>query len=162
MSDFDDRLKKAVERGSRRSEAKAKAARAKALSEEELKSLHTKHRLYLSEHIEHCVLSLPQHFPGFRHETIYGERGWGAGCSRDDIGPGPDGKRANYYSRLEMTIRPFSSMLVLELVAKGTIRNKEIFNRSHFEKLDDADSETFRELIDVWVLEYAELYAARA
>lgn len=162
MSDFDDRLKKAIERGSRRSEAKAEAARAKAMSLEELKSLHTKHRLYLSDHIERCVLSLPQHFPGFRHETIYGERGWGAACSRDDIGPGADGMRANYYSRLEMTIRPFASSHVLELVAKGTIRNKEVYNRSHFEKLDDADAETFRELVDVWVLEYAELYAARS
>jgi hypothetical protein len=161
MSDFDNRLKKAIERGARRSEAKARAARAKAMSEEELKSLHTKYRLYLSDHIERCVLALPQHFPGFRHETIYGERGWGVGCSRDDIGPGPGGKRENYYSRLEMTIRPFSSLHVLELVAKGTVRNKEVFSRSYFEKLDDADPETFRELIDVWVLEYAELYAAR-
>ena len=60
-----------------------------------------------------------------------------------------------------MSIRPFSSLCVLELLAKGTIRNKEIFNRTHFEKLADADPETFRELIDVWVLEYAELFAAR-
>ena len=162
MTEFDQRLKRAIERGTRRSEAKAQAAQAKAMSEEELKSLHTKHRLSLSEHIEHCVRTLPQHFPGFRHETIYGERGWGAACSRDDVGRGQAGKRANYFSRLEMTIRPFSASRVLELVAKGTIRNKEVFNRSHFEKLDDADPETFRELIDVWVLEYAELYAARS
>jgi hypothetical protein len=132
------------------------------LSEEELKSLHTKYRLQLSEHIERCVLSLPHHFPGFKRETIYGERGWGVGCSRDDVGRGEGGRAANYYSRLEMTIRPFSSLHVLELVAKGTIRNKEVFSRSHFEKLDDADAETFRELIDVWVLEYAELYASRS
>jgi hypothetical protein len=162
MSDFERRLQKAIERGTRRSEAQAREAQARAMSEEELKSLHTKYRLQLSEHIERCVLKLPHHFPGFRHETIYGERGWGVGCSRDDVGVGDDGRRTNFYSRLEMTIRPFSSLHVLELAAKGTIRNKEVFNRSHFEKLDDADPETFRELIDVWVLEYAELYAARS
>jgi len=162
MSDFEHRLKRAIERGTRRGEVRAREARAKAMSEEELKSLHTKFRLQLSEYIERCVLSLPNHFPGFKHETIYGERGWGAGCSRDDVGSGQDGRRANFFSRLEMTIRPFSSLHVLELIAKGTIRNKEVFSRSHFEKLDDVDPESFRELIDVWVLEYAELYATRS
>ena len=52
-------------------------------------------------------------------------------------------------------------MHVLDLTAKGTIRNKEVFNRSFFEKLADVDLDKFRELIDVWVLEYAELYAAK-
>jgi hypothetical protein len=162
MSDFEQRLKKAIDRGHHHSQAKARAERAKALSEEELKGLHTKFRLQLSEHIEKCVNCLPNHFPGFRFETIFGDRGWGAGCSRDDVGRSEGRTRANYFSRLEMTIRPFSSLNVLELAAKGTVRNKEIFNRTHFEKVDEADPETFRELIDVWVLEYAELYAARA
>ena len=58
------------------------------------------------------------------------------------------------------TVRPFSSSHVLELVAKGTVRNKEVFNRTHFQMIDDADVESFVELIDVWVLEFAELYAA--
>ncbi len=71
------------------------------------------------------------------------------------------GQRSNQYSRLEMTIRPFSSLYVLELTAKGTIRNREVFNRNHFEKLEDADQDNFIELIDHWVLEYAELFAAR-
>jgi hypothetical protein len=50
---------------------------------------------------------------------------------------------------------------VLDLAAKGTIRNKEIFNRNYFEPLADADVQKFSELIDAWVLEYAEMYAAR-
>jgi hypothetical protein len=58
-------------------------------------------------------------------------------------------------------IRPFSSAHVLELAAKGTIRNKEVFNRSHYQRLTDADPRTFEELIDLWTLEYAELYAAK-
>jgi len=158
--DFEERLQKAIRRGQRRSEAAAAEARLKALSEEELKRLHTKYRLALSEHIENCVRRLPNHFPGFNFETIYGEKGWGAAVNRDDIGRGGAGKAANFFSRLEMTIRPFSEYHVLDLSAKGTIRNKEIYSRSHFEKLEDADPDQYMELIDLWVLEYAELFAA--
>ncbi len=161
MSNFDERLRKAIDRGQARNAAYAREAREKALTEEQLKNLHGRYRRSLSECIEKCVRQLPNHFPGFRSETIYGERGWGAACNRDDLGSGADGKSANFFSRIEMTIRPYSSLHVLELTAKGTIRNKELFNRRHFEKLQEADEDTFRELIDVWVLEYAELFAAK-
>ena len=157
--DFESRLQKAIERGERRIEEKAKAARAKQLNEEELKSLHSKYRLQFSDHIEACVQKIESHFPGFQFETIYGDRGWGAACSRDDIKI-VRGRRDNNYSRLEMTIRPFSSYHVVDLAAKGTICNKEVYNRNHFEKVEDVDPDTFIDLIDVWVLEYAELYAA--
>jgi len=158
--DFEQRLEKAIRRGQRRADVAAAEAREKELSEEELKRLHTQYRLKLSEHIEQCIKSLPSHFPGFRFETMFGDRGWGAGVSRDDLGRGARGKAANYFSRLEMTIRPFSEYHVLDLAAKGTIRNKEIFSRSHFEKLSEVDEDQYIELIDLWVLEYAELYAA--
>ena len=72
----------------------------------------------------------------------------------------PRGKRKSDFSRLEMTVRPHSPLHVLELTAKGTIHNKEVFNRSHFEKTEDAEVAKFLELVDRWVLEYAELYAA--
>ena len=49
-----------------------------------------------------------------------------------------------------------------ELNAKATIRNKEIFNRKHFEKLTEVSLDTFRELVDAWILEYAEMFAASA
>jgi hypothetical protein len=159
--DFDERLQKAIERGKHRSDRHAQQAAAKALSEEELKSLHSRLRLSLSEHIETCLARLPGHFPGFRYETIYGERGWGGACYRDDIRI-RDGRRDNDYSRLEMTIRPYSAYHVLELAAKGTVSNKEIFSRTHFEELAQADPQKFVELIDLWVLEYAELYAVQA
>lgn len=159
--DFEKRLEKAIQRGEKQGEVEARRAREKSLSEAEMRQLHTKHRLDLSEHIEECVQKLADHFPGFQYETIYGERGWGGGCSRDDIGRGRDGKRASYYSRLEMTIRPFSNLLVLELTAKGTIRDKEVYNRTHYERVNEADVAKFRELIDLWVLEYAEQFAAR-
>ncbi len=160
--DFEKRLEKAIERGQRASEAKAQSAAQQAYSEEELKRLHSQHRLELSEHIEECIKRLPDHFPGFRFETIVGDRGWGAAVSRDDIGWSADRQRQNLFSRLEMTIRPFSSYHVLELTAKGTIRNKEVFSRSHFQRLGEADAKTFRDMIDLWILEYAELYAAKS
>lgn len=158
---FEDRLHKAIERGKRRSEARRSEAAAQALSEEELKRLHSRCRLQISEHIEKCVRQLPNHFPGFRLETLYGERGWGVACSRDDLRVQGDRRRANDYSRLEVTVRPASPSRVLELAAKGTIRNKEVFNRSYFEQLQDVDIDKFLELVDVWIAEYAELYAAK-
>ena len=60
------------------------------------------------------------------------------------------------------TVRPYSpSLHVLELAAKGTIRNKEVYNRVHYQLLTEVHMEQFAEMIDLWVLEFAELYAAR-
>jgi hypothetical protein len=157
---FDDRLRQAIERGHQRSQAAARDAAAKALTEEEYRRLHSTRRLALSEYIESCVKRLPSFFPGFQYETMYGDRGWGGACFRDDLRFGRGG-RSTDYSRLEVTIRPYSALHVLDLAAKGTIRNKEVFNRNFFEELETADEPKFRELIDAWVLEYAEMYAAR-
>ena len=51
---------------------------------------------------------------------------------------------------------------MLDVVAKGTIRNKEVFSRNFYQPLNEVDLDRFRELIEQWVLEYAELYAATA
>jgi hypothetical protein len=160
--DFEERLEKAIERGHRTGHARSQSEHEKALSDEELKRLHSQYRLQLSEHIERCLSALPGHFPGFRFETVVADRGWGAAVSRDDLAAGPRGRGANYFSRLEMLIRPFSSYGVLELTAKGTIRNRELFNRSHYQRLTEVDPESFIGLIDLWVLEFAELYAAKS
>ena len=157
---FEERLQKAIDRGTDRRNQQTDQAESAALSEEELKRLHSSQRLELSEHIEQCTAQVVNHFPGFQSETIYGDRGWGVAISRDDFNVSKRGERDNSYSRLEMTIRPFASYHVVDLAAKGTIRNKEVFNRNHFEKIQDVDIATFRELIDAWVLEFAELYAA--
>jgi hypothetical protein len=157
---FDDRLKAAIERGQRRGDAAAQDAAARAMTEEDFRRLHSQVRLALSDHIEACVKRLPNYFPGFQYETMYGDRGWGGACSREDLRLSR-GVRSNEYSRLEVTVRPYSSLHVLDLAAKGTIRNKEVFNRNFYEPLAEAEEEKFRQLIDAWVLEYAELYAAR-
>ena len=159
--DFQQRLGKAIERGQRANELKAAEAAARELSKDELHRLHTQYRLELSEHIEQCLKVLPQHFPGFQFDTLVSELGWGAQVVRDDIGI-QGGRRNSYFSRLQIAIRPFSELHVLELVAKGTIRNKEVFNRSQYQKLREADPHCFQELIDLWTLEYAEMYARQA
>jgi hypothetical protein len=158
--DFQQRLEKAIQRGQRSHDADARARAEQAIGEEELKRLHSQYRLQLSDHIEQCLRQLPQHFPGFRFETLVGSRGWGAAISRDDLSLS-DGRRENLFSRLEVVVRPFSTSRVLELAAKGTIRNKEIYNRNQYQLLSDVDTASFRELVDRWILEYAELYAAK-
>jgi hypothetical protein len=159
--DFDKRLQQAIDRGQQRSQTHQDASEDSQLSEEELKSLHSRYRLKLSEHIEECIAKLAQHFPGFQTETIYGERGWGAACSRDDLRIETPGTRSNDYSRLEITIRPFADYHVLDLAGKATIRNKEAFNRNNFERLQEVDAAEFIKLVDAWVVEFAEIFASQ-
>ena len=163
MSDDDDftsRLESAIERGKRRGQHQANEQRAKQLSEEELKRLHTTYRLELSDRIERAVARVADHFPGFRQESLFGEVGWGMACFRDDLQI-VSGKRNNLFSRLEMMIRPYSHLRVLELKGKGTVANRELFNRSHFIPVGEVDQSEFERLIDAWAIEYAELYAAK-
>jgi hypothetical protein len=158
--EFEDRLEKAIERGHRAGDARARAEAERALTEKELQRLHSQYRLELSEHIERCLTRLADRFPGFRFETIVGPRGWGAAISRDDLRLKPPRDRRTRFSRLEMVITPVSPSLVLELVAKATVGNREIFSRTHFQRLTELDTTSFAEMIDLWVLEYAERYAA--
>ena len=158
--DFEQRLAKAIERGQRLTQDRQASKEREAVSEEDLKRLHVKYRLELADHIEQCLKRLPGHFPGFQFEPVVSERGWGASVSRDDVSTAGK-RRSNVFSRLEMVIRPISQYHVLELTAKGTIRNKELFNRTHYQRLHEADPTSFAELIDLWVLEFAELFTAQ-
>ncbi|MEM9828905.1 MAG: hypothetical protein AAF958_20125 [Planctomycetota bacterium] len=157
--EFKRRMDAAINRGRRRASAKASAAEAAKMSEEERKRLHTQYRLELSDLIEKSIKQVADHFPGFRVEGIFGQAGWGTACYRDDLAI-QDGRRENRYSRLEMVIRPYSDLGVLDLKAKGTVGNREIFNRANYEAIDEADPAEFRELIETWAIEYAEMYAA--
>ncbi len=160
MTDFDKRLARAIDRGHRAGDERAQAEAAKALSEMELRSLHSQFRLELSEYIERCLKSLPNHFPGFQVEPLVTDRGWGAAVSRDDVDLRSQGRRSNFFSRIELLILPISDYFVLDLAAKATVRNKEIFTRNFYQKLGEVDLESFTEVIDLWVLEFAEKYAA--
>ena len=159
--DFESRLERAIERGHQIRDSRARERDAKTLSEEEMKNLHSKCRLELSEHIENCLRKVADHFPGFQFKTIVSEDGWGARVSRDDINVKSRRRSENHYSRMEMVIRPLSSACIVELAAKGTVRNKEILSRSHYQFLSQVDVDSFSELIDLWVLEFAEQYSAR-
>lgn len=160
MNDFDTRLSQAINRGELRKDEQARAELQQQLSEEQLRSLHTKYRLQLSEHIEQTMRKLPDHFPGFQYETVFGEKGWGAACSRDDFAVRSRDGRDNLFTRIELTIRPYSDLQVLELAGKAAVRNKELFNRTYFEQLAHADPSNFIQRIDYWIIEFAEMYAA--
>lgn len=157
--DFENRLQRAIERGQKRSEAETREAAARALSHDEQRVLHSKYRLELSEHIESCLKKLVNYLPGFQIETIFGERGWGAAANRDALRM-ERGVRERDFSRMEITVRPIGPMMILEIAAKGTIRNREILSRSFYEQLTGVEVPKFIEQIDRWVLEFAEAYAS--
>ncbi len=158
---FHDRLEKAIQRGLRAGDARARAQEERELNEKELARLHSQYRLDISERIERCLRQVADQFPGFRFETIYGEKGWGAAISRDDLRVRAK-RRTSLFSRLEMVIRPPNDYNVLELAAKATVSNREVFNRSQYQQLAEVDLTTFHEWVDNWSLEFAELYAAKS
>ena len=157
--EFEKRLERAIQRGQRARTAEGRASDLKATSEEDLRNQHSAIRIELSDHIEKCLRQLADHFPGFQFETIVGEDGWGARITRDDVNISAGRGSRKLYSRLEMVIRPFTSSHIVSLNTKGTIRNKESLTRSHYQFLSEIDSDSFTEMIDLWVLEYAEQYA---
>lgn len=165
--DFNKRLQQAIQRGHKASDDKDQARVERAMGEDEFRKLHGDFRIQFSEHIEHCLRQLADHFPGFEVRSVVGEEGWGAEISRDDLGLGagksqPKAYYSRFFSKLNLVIKPFSSAHIVELVGKGTIRNKEIFSRNQYQRLPDIDTTVMNQTIDQWVLEYAEKYAAQA
>lgn len=158
--EFQERLERAIERGRRQGSDRAEEEAQRALTEKELQRLHSQARLELVEHIEGCLRQLADRFPGFRFETIVDDRGWGAAIGRDDLRLQRSQPRRSCFSRLEMLITPITSAQVLELAAKGTVCNREIFSRTHYQLLPELHLPVFTNMIDLWVLEYAERYAA--
>ncbi len=160
MSEFEDRLKAAIQRGHQRGKIEqAETANAKQQAEL-LRRQHTKIRLELSEHIESVIKKMTDYFPGFRYENVFGESGWGAACWRDNLVL-KEGSRQTHYSRFEMVIRPVNEFLVIDVHAKGTIANREVLTRNFYLPVAEADIEHFKKLIDAWALSYAELLSAR-
>ncbi len=157
--DFSTRLQKAVERGRQQSEAEARHQELTQLTEEESRALHAQARVEISDHIENCLQEVASQFPGFEFQTVLNPDGFGARISRDNL-RGRSGSMTREYSHLEFIIRSYSSGRLLEVVCRGAIANKEALNRSQFQRLAELDLDTFRQLVDQWVLEYAEKYAA--
>jgi hypothetical protein len=157
--DFNQRLQRAIQRGENTRDVRGRAAAEREMSAEEIKSLHSRSRLSLVDRIEDCLRKLADHFPGFEYQSVMSDSGWGARISRDDLSV-DRGRGASFYSRFEIVVSPLGNVPIIEVVAKGTIRNKEVFHRRNYQQLTEADLDSFQELIDIWVLEYAELYAA--
>lgn len=157
---FDQRLQRAIQRGQHTRAAAGRAEAERQLSLEEQKSVYSRTRLQLIERIEECLKNLADHFPGFDFQPLMNDDAWGASVSRDDVAVQPGEGSRTLYSRLELSVSPLGSAGIIELVAKGTIRNKEAFHRRNYQRLEQVDVVSFNELIDLWVLEYAELYAA--
>lgn len=154
--DFDKRLERAINRGRQAADAEGRAAAEAAATEEELRNLHGRLRLDLSEHIEECLRTLTRRVAGFQFKAVVGTEGWGARISREDRVPG---SRDTAYTRFEMVVRPFSDAHIIEITTKGTIRNRETLKRSHYQFLTEADLDSLRDTIDLWVLDFAEEYA---
>ena len=157
--DFRERLQRAAHRGEQARDEKVRAEAAKALSEEECRRLHSNYRLVLNDHIESCLKQLAENFPGFNYEAVISDKGWGAAVRRDDFGMS-GGRRDSLFSRLEVLVSPHNQYHVLEITAKGAVRNKENFSRNNYQLLKDADLDAFRNLVEQWTLDYAEHYAA--
>lgn len=161
MSEFEDRLKAAIDRGVRRGQKAQEESAQQQATVEQLKGQHTQIRLTLCEHLEVVLKKLADHFPGFRYENVFGENGWGSACWRDDLIL-QAGQRRSRYSRFEIVVRPFNDFLVVDLQAKGTIANREIFSRTSYQPIAEVDMAHFKQLIDSWSLSFAELYAAKS
>lgn len=159
MTDFEDRLQKAIQRGQQNRNSTGASAEADALTEEQMRLQHSQLRNEIAEHIENCLRKLCDHFPGFDYQTVVNEKGWGARISRDDIRLGR-GTAKNEYSRLEILVRPFSDTHILEIATKGTIRNRESLNRTNFRFLREASVDGLKPIVDGIVLEFAEQFSA--
>ncbi len=158
--EFEDRLRRAIERGTKTRDDRGRAELERELTLEELKTLHSQYRLGVSEHVENCLKKLADHMPGFKFHSVMSEEGWGGRLTRDDLHFVPGKSPESRYSRLEMLLSPFTQSGILELVIKGTVRNREVLNRKFYQKLAEFDRETFLEVIDLRVLEFAEIYSA--
>lgn len=160
MSDFEDRLQRAIRRGQQFREAEGTNSGTDSATAEDLRMKHSELRNEMTEHIEQCLRKLADHFPGFEFSSVLNEKGWGARISRDDLNLKP-GQSRSQYSRLEIVVKPFSDAHILELSTKGTIRNRESLNRSNFRFLADATVEILKQMVDSVVLEFAEQYSAQ-
>ncbi len=161
MSDFDDKLQKAIQRGQQARVAQAASVEALGASEEDMRHRHSQLRNELSEHIEVCLRRLCEHFPGFDYSTVLNENGWGARIYRDDIKLGR-GTAKNEYSRLEVLVRPFNDTHIVEIATKGTIRNRESLNRTNFRFIKEATIDVLKQIVDGIALEFAEQFSAHS
>lgn len=159
--DFESELEKAIQRGQERTAAKNSLKKQAEVSKEDVRNRHNEFRLNLSDYVENGLRKLAIHIPGFDYDIIYGAKGWGGALSRNDIDRGPDGRAGSFFSRIEITVKPQNEFNVVNIVGKGTIRDKELFAWNHFESILEAKQDDFEKMIDNWILQFAEQFSAR-
>ena len=157
--DFEDRLQRAIERGQKSREQDSQLQAIKTATEEELRELHATSRNDICDYLETCLKKVAESFPGFIYKNVLGDEGWGSKITRDDFLAVTSRQKENVFSRLEMVIKPYSKSHILEVSSKATIRNKELYHRNHFQQLQQLELASYKNLIDLWVLEFAEGYA---
>ena len=163
MSDFTDRLDRAIARGSRQKQASEQQQQAAELSRDQARDQHGATRLQLTERIEMVLKALADRFPGFEYEGVYGVDGWGGAIYRNDIAIDRGARSSrDLYSRLQIHVTPLGEQppYLVEIVGKGTVRNRELLNRRHFERIDESDEQPFLDKVDLWAIEFAEQYSA--
>lgn len=160
VTDFSDRLDRAIQRGERIKSRRDEESSAETLSSEEAKSRHSAAKIELSEHVEECLKALVDRFPGFEHAPVYSEDGWGGHIKRLDLALGKPGGAKEEFSRLELLVKPLSDLPILSVAGKATVRDKDLFSRTHYQRLNELDLDSFRESVDLWILEYAERYSS--
>ena len=160
--EFEQRLKRAIQRGEQSRAASDRADIVRQMTAEELKGRYSTGRIEVSGHIENCLRKLVDYFPGFNFTSIVDDTGWGARIVRDDLSLKAGRVHESQYSRLELVVTPRSAADILEVVAKGTIRNREVFHRRYYQRLIELDVAVFNAQIDAWVVEYAEQFAANS
>ena len=73
--DFESRLQRAIQRGQKTKATAAEERLQAEMTDEECKSLHSRCRVDLSEHIERCLKQVADHFPAFDYEWAAGAGG---------------------------------------------------------------------------------------
>lgn len=156
--DLEKRIKDAIDRGHQRPTAEKGS---EGPTPEQLKNRHNEYRLEMSSYIESVLAQIVDQLPGFNQETLFGEKGWGAAIHRDDLVLNKATRR-NDYSRLEIFVRPMNEYFVVDLASKATVRNREIWNRSVFKPVMEADMDAMKEQVNLWAVQYVEAYVAES
>jgi hypothetical protein len=159
MPGFRDRLRKAIQSGEQEREQRKddeREARQRALRRE---ALYDRYEYALCDHIQSCLEDLCEEWPGFKLTPATGEKGRGFAIDRDDRVRSTGGGRDRRYSRLELTVRSHTKGHFLEVLAKGTIRNKEVIRRSEDDRVETLDPGLMKKFIERVVMEYARAYA---
>lgn len=159
MPGFRDRLRKAMRAGADAQAEREADERHARQHEHKLRGLYDRYEDQLCDHIQSCLKELCGEWPGFRLGPAGMQKGRGYAISRDDRGRSPGGRVDRRYSRLEIAVRPYSRHQFLEVLAKGTVRNKEVFRRGDDDRVETADSGLLKKFIERVVLEFARRYA---